>query len=162
MRLAAADAGARRGVVLDVPATLAQRFAVRSRMAMALYPKGVAPYLFGMHQCSGERAWTADEQRLFEEIGHRLTDALSSHIAFRGLRESERRLEAALAAGAGGLVGARLWHGSRNAFGRRVPDLRRAAGRPSPLNLVHPEDREREAAASEIALHGGPLATCSR
>jgi len=61
-----ADARARRGVVLDVPAALAKRFAVRSRMAMALYPKGDAPYLFGVHQCSGERAWTAEEQRLFE------------------------------------------------------------------------------------------------
>ena len=33
--------------------------------------------------------WTKEEQRLFEEIGHRLTDALASLIAFRSLRESE-------------------------------------------------------------------------
>ena len=68
---------------------------MRSEMLMALRPKGDRPYLFGLHQCSRARTWTKEEQRLFEEIGHRLTDALGSLIAFRSLRESERRLEAA-------------------------------------------------------------------
>ena len=50
------------------PSTLA-----RSEMLMALHPKGDQPYLFGLHQCSRPRLWTNEEQRLFEEIGHRLT-----------------------------------------------------------------------------------------
>ena len=85
-----AAARAASGAVLEVPAVVAERFAVRSRMAMAVYPKGDAPYLFGVHQCSRARAWTADEQRLFEEIGRRLTDALSNLVAFRSLRREER------------------------------------------------------------------------
>jgi GAF domain-containing protein len=36
------------------------------------------PYLFGLHQCASPRTWTTQEERLFEEIGRRLADALSS------------------------------------------------------------------------------------
>ena len=156
-----AAARASRGVVLDVPAEMAKRFAVRSRMAMALYPKGDAPYLFGLHQCSSGRAWTADEQRLCEEIGHRLTDALSTLIAFRSLRESERRLEAAQRLAHVGwwerdYVTGRvaLSDEACRIFGVQPVDLPRWQDKW--LTLIHPADRERVAAASEAALHGGP------
>ena len=79
----------------DVESEIAEQFGVRSQMLMALHPKGDRPYLFGLHQCSHPRTWTKDEQRLFEEIGHRLTEALTSLIAFRSLRDSERRLDGA-------------------------------------------------------------------
>ena len=79
----------------QVKPSVAERFGVQSEILMALHPKSDKPYLFGLHQCSRPRLWTKEEQRLFEEVGHRLTDALSSLIAFRSLRESERRLEAA-------------------------------------------------------------------
>jgi GAF domain-containing protein len=46
-------------------------------------------YLFGLHQCAYPRAWTTQEQRLFEEIGRRLAEALSTLLLFRTLRESE-------------------------------------------------------------------------
>jgi PAS domain S-box-containing protein len=148
-------------VVLDVPAEVAKRFAVRSRMAMAVYPKGDAPYLFGVHQCSHERAWTADEQRLFEEVGHRLTDSLSNLIAFRSLRESEHRLEAAQR-----LAHVGWWerdyttgHASLSdeacrIFGVEPLDLPQWHERW--VSLIHPEDREKTAAASDAALRGGP------
>jgi len=58
---------------------------------MALYPKGDQPYMFGLSQCSSPRVWTPAEERLFEEIGRRLTDALTGLSIFRSLRESERR-----------------------------------------------------------------------
>ncbi|NDZ14563.1 PAS domain S-box protein [Variovorax sp. WS11] len=77
------------GWELQVSAQLAERFSIRSVLAMALYPKGDQPYLFGLHQCSRPRTWTAQERRLFEEIGHRLSDALTSLLIFRSLRESE-------------------------------------------------------------------------
>jgi PAS domain S-box-containing protein len=155
-----AAARASRGVVLDVPAGLAKRFAVRSRMAMALYPQGDAPYLFGMHQCSRERAWTADEQRLFEEIGRRLADALSNLIAVRSLRESERRLEAAQRLAHVGwwardYVTGRvaLSDEASRIFGVQPVDL--PQWQDKWMSLIHPEDRERVAAASEAALAGG-------
>jgi GAF domain-containing protein len=78
-----------------VPAPLAERFSIRSVIGMAVYPKVDQPYLFGLHQCSGSRVWTPQEERLFHEIGRRLEDALTSLLMLRHLRESERKLEEA-------------------------------------------------------------------
>jgi PAS domain S-box-containing protein len=70
---------------------LAQRRWVQSRIVMALYPKGSPPYIFGASQCSYAREWTAREEFLFQEIGGRLEDALTSLSIFHRLRESEKR-----------------------------------------------------------------------
>jgi PAS domain S-box-containing protein len=74
-----------------LPAKLAKRLGIKSRIVMALYPKGDQPYLFGLSQCSYPRVWTRLEERLFQDIGRRLTDALTSLSIFRSLRESEKR-----------------------------------------------------------------------
>jgi PAS domain S-box-containing protein len=74
----------------DVP----ERFDIQSFMAMALYPKVDKPWQFGIHQCSHARIWTLEEERLFQEIGQRLTDALTSLLAHRHLQESEERYRA--------------------------------------------------------------------
>jgi PAS domain S-box-containing protein len=68
-------------------------FNVKSMMAMAVYPKVDKPYMLGLHQCSHPRVWTPQEERLFQEVGRRLADALDTHVIFRNLRESDRRLE---------------------------------------------------------------------
>jgi len=70
---------------------LAERRRVQSRLVMALYPKGEAPYIFGASQCSYARLWTPREEFLFQEIGRRLEDALTSLSIFDRLRESEQR-----------------------------------------------------------------------
>src|SRR2546425_1253486 len=70
---------------------LAQRRHVQSRIVMALYPKGEPPYIFGTSQCSYARLWTPREEFLFQEIGRRLEDALTSLSIFHRLRESEHR-----------------------------------------------------------------------
>ena len=131
---------------------IAERFGVRSEMLMALLSKGDRPYLFGLHQCSRPRR-TKEEQRLFEEIGHRLTDALASLIAFRSLRESERRLSG----GSDAHVG--WWE--RDFVAGRASSMKRAASSAQPvdlpqwhgrwLSLIHPEDCSKAAAASEAA-----------
>jgi signal transduction histidine kinase/PAS domain-containing protein len=76
-----------------LPSALAERFSIRSMIATAVYPKVDKPYVFGLHQCSYPRVWTAQEERLFQEIGRRLADALDTLLMFRDLRESERKLE---------------------------------------------------------------------
>jgi signal transduction histidine kinase len=76
-----------------VPVRLADGFGVQSMIAMAVYPKVDKPYLFGLHQCSYQRVWTLQEERLFHEIGRRLAEALDTQLMFRDLRESERKLE---------------------------------------------------------------------
>src|SRR5882724_7005912 len=78
-----------------LPAEAATRFSIQSMMAMAIYPKGDKPYMLGLHQCSYPRAWTSQEERLFQEIGRRLEDALTSLLMFRNQGESERKLEEA-------------------------------------------------------------------
>ncbi|HEY1664160.1 MAG TPA: ATP-binding protein [Trebonia sp.] len=76
-----------------LPAKLAERFDIKSIIAMAVYPKVDKPYAFGLHQCSRPRVWKAHEERLFHEIGRRLADALDTLLMFRNLHESQRKLE---------------------------------------------------------------------
>lgn len=75
-----------------VPVDLRERFRVQSMMGTAVRPRVAAPYMFGLHHCRGERTWTPAEQRLFEEIGHRLADALTSHVMMRRLLVREAQL----------------------------------------------------------------------
>ncbi len=78
-----------------LPAILAQDFEAQAQLSMALYPKLDKPYLFGLHQCSFPRVWTPEEEKLFQEIARRLEEALTSRLAYRNLRDSERKLEEA-------------------------------------------------------------------
>src|SRR4029453_9848538 len=78
-----------------LPTEAAKRFSIQSMIGMAIYPKGDKPYMLGLHQCSYPRVWTPQEERLFQEIGRRLEDALTSLLMFRTLGESERKLEEA-------------------------------------------------------------------
>ena len=136
-----------------------EHFGVRSEILMALQPKGDRPYLFGLHQCARPRSWTKDEQRLFEEIGYRLTDALGSQIAIHSLRKSEGRLEAAQRVAhvgwwerdyAAGHVA--LSDEACRIFGVEPVDLPHWHGRW--LSLIHPDDRQKAAEASDRALRG--------
>ena len=80
---------------LPVPRQLRDRYDVKAALVVAIYPKGDRPYHFVLHQCSHARLFTAEEQRLFQEIGRRLADALTTMIILRDLRQSEARLEEA-------------------------------------------------------------------
>ena len=149
----------------QVKPAVGEHFGVRSEILMALRPKSDQAYLFGLHQCAQPRSWTKEEQRLFEEIGHRLADALSSLIAFRSLRESERRLEEAQRV-------AHLGYWDRDLVANRVvlsEESWRIFGigpheRPADLAewnkrwqaFIHPEDRTRVLAAVQASLAEGP------
>jgi PAS domain S-box-containing protein len=76
---------------LSVSPEMRERFSIQSIIAIAVRPKGDRPYLFGLHQCSHARVWTAAERRLFEETARRLEDTLTSVLAHRAVRESEAR-----------------------------------------------------------------------
>jgi PAS domain S-box-containing protein len=147
--------------VLLLPPALAERFGARAQMALALRPKGAQPYLLGLHQCSHARTWTEDEQRLFRDIGDRLTDALTGVLAFSRLTDSERRLEAAQRIAAVGwwerdfLTGqVSLSDQSCRIFG--VHPLNMPQWHDRWLSLIHPEDRAQAGAAVQAALAGGP------
>lgn len=69
-----------------------ERFSIKSMMCQALFPKVGKPWQFGIHQCSYDRVWSKAEEQLLEEVGRRLTDALTSLLVQRNMRESQRRL----------------------------------------------------------------------
>ncbi|MBK8900324.1 MAG: PAS domain S-box protein [Anaerolineaceae bacterium] len=72
----------------------AERFGYQSQISMALYPRAGKPWMFGLHQCSYARIWTPEDERLFQEVGRRLADAVTGLLAYRQLRSSEARFRA--------------------------------------------------------------------
>ncbi len=75
-----------------LPENISRLFGVQSILAMALYSKVDKPWQFGIHQCSFPRKWTPEEARLFQEIGRRLSDALTGLLSYRNLSENEEFL----------------------------------------------------------------------
>ncbi|HTZ17263.1 MAG TPA: MASE3 domain-containing protein, partial [Dissulfurispiraceae bacterium] len=74
-----------------MPASITENFGVKCTMTLALRPKLGEPWQLGINQCSNERIWTPEEERLLQEIGRRLTDGLTVMIAYRNLRDSEEK-----------------------------------------------------------------------
>ena len=144
-----------------LPAGAEERFRIQSMIAMAIHPKGDRPYMLGLHQCSYPRAWTPREERLFQEVGRRLEDALTSLFMFRNLGESERRLEEAQRISHVGywerdLATNRYTWSDENyrIFGLRPQE--RILTFDEVQELLHPADRQMRAAAVAEALRGGP------
>jgi PAS domain S-box-containing protein len=79
------------GTDFPLPKDLAEQFDVKSSMSMALHPKQGQAWLFGLHHCACAHIWTMEEQRLFQEIGRRMEDALTGLLIHRNQRESEER-----------------------------------------------------------------------
>src|SRR5713226_2488071 len=143
-----------------LPAEMAKSLGIQSRIVMALYPKGDQPYMLGLSQCSYPRAWTLQEERLFQEIGRRLEDALTSLLLFRSRGESERRLQEAQRISHVGywerdLATNRYTWSDENyrIFGLRPQE--RILTFDDVQELLHPADREMRAAAVAEALRGG-------
>ncbi len=82
------------GSEYPLPSQAAERFNYQSQIAMALYPKLHQPWMFGLHQCSYPRTWIPEEERLFQAIGRRIADALTSLLILRDLQQSEQQYRA--------------------------------------------------------------------
>lgn len=89
-----ADAPVTLGHQHSLPAEASEHFGFKSQNSMAIYPKADKPWHFGIQQCSRVRVWTAEETKLFQEIGRRLADALTGLLAYRTLQASEREYRA--------------------------------------------------------------------
>jgi PAS domain S-box-containing protein len=142
-----------------LPPEVEKRFRIQSQISMAIHPKGDRPYVFGLHQCSRPRVWTPQEERLFQEIGRRLADALTSLLMFRNLRQSEARLEEAQRI-------AHLGYWERDIQAGHITwsdETYRIFGLPprAPIDFaalqqrIHPEDRQAMARATTEAERGG-------
>ncbi len=68
------------------------KYNLKSFISMALYPVNSKPWEFGLHQCSYERIWTAEEERLFYEIGRRLEGSLNTLLMYREIQTLLREL----------------------------------------------------------------------
>ena len=148
------------GTAHPMSAEMLERWGIQSRIVMALYPKGDQPYTFGLTQCSYARIWTPREERLFQEIGRRLEDALTTLLTFRTLRESERRLEQAQRISQVGhwerdlaLDQYTLSEETYRIYG--LEPQQRILGPSDIEKLVHPADRHLRAAAWTVALETG-------
>ncbi|MFC1749232.1 EAL domain-containing protein [Pseudomonadota bacterium] len=73
------------------PSETNHQYGIRSQMIMGLKPKIGLPWALVIHHCERPHVYTEDEIWLFEELGHRITIALSGMLSLRNLRESEAR-----------------------------------------------------------------------
>ena len=139
---------------------LPEALGVRSMMVVAIRPKQMEPYAFGLHQCSRARTWTRDERDLLVEIGDRVVIALNALLLYRELRASERRLVAAEEL-------ANIGYWDQDVVTRQVklsaqatkifglPPDRRVLAAEEFRDIVHPDDRERVAKEARDALLEG-------
>ncbi len=74
-----------------LPEDVSERFGSKRLMAMALHPRVGKSWQFELHQRANDRIWTKEEERLFQETGRRLEDALTSLLMQRDLKDSEER-----------------------------------------------------------------------
>ena len=65
------------------------RFNIKSQMVYALFPKIGKPWLLGIHHCAEEYAHSENDKELFEALGGRVADGLSSFLAWQKTREDE-------------------------------------------------------------------------
>ncbi len=70
-----------------------ERYGFLSMLATALHPRTGKPWIFGLNQCAYARKWTPDEEKLFQEIGRRLLDSLTSLLMFRDMQKNEEFLD---------------------------------------------------------------------
>lgn len=68
-----------------------QKFHVLSQISMAVFPKIGKPWELTIDQQSYARVWTLEEKNLFQEIGRRLSDGLTTLLIFRDLQDSEAK-----------------------------------------------------------------------
>lgn len=68
-----------------------ESYLAQSQIAMVIYPRAGKPWVFGIHQCSYARLWAEEDVELFNEIGLRITDALSSLLLLKNLQNSENQ-----------------------------------------------------------------------
>ncbi|MBL6986876.1 MAG: EAL domain-containing protein [Methylobacter sp.] len=73
----------------SVPMISAEEFSVKSQLQIALRPQIGSPWLLGIHHCSNAHIHDSDDIWIFSEIAQRITEALSSLISLKSLRESE-------------------------------------------------------------------------
>jgi PAS domain S-box-containing protein len=147
------------GMAHELPPEGVEQFGFKSMLCMALHPKVGRTWQFGLHQCSSARQWTPVEVKLFQEIGRRLTDGLSTLLAYRKSRDRELKLlDAQRIARVGGLEFDAASQSMR-LTGELWEEIGAPAGRFAPAAIysacLPPENWERLLAAVKDSLSTG-------
>ena len=128
-----------------IPAAVAEQFSIRSQMQMALRPRVGGPWIIGLHHCAQARVYDADELLIFKDVGQRVTDALSSMIVLKNLRESEENLNRAQAVGQIGSwlldIPANRLEWSAETYRMFGVPQRQAVNQETFFAAIHPDDR---------------------
>lgn len=149
------------GSEVGVPVTLKAGFSVRSILSMALRADDGSQWLFGVHQCSSDRIWTAREKQLFQAMAERLQNALNQGLTKRDLLESQERFRIYTDQA---LLGICVLRNGRfeyvnmamaDIFGYSRSELLEF-GPDDILSLIHADDRLMVAEQMEIKQHGKP------
>jgi two-component system cell cycle sensor histidine kinase/response regulator CckA len=130
-----------------------------SKLAMAVYPRAEHPYMFWLSQESCPRVWTAQEEEIFQQVGRRLADAVTTLLTVRRLAQSEARLQEAER-----IAHVGYWDNDLSADRiswsdetYRILGLRPREIAPTVADLrerIHPDDREIQAEATARAQEG--------
>ncbi|HEY9899605.1 MAG TPA: ATP-binding protein [Pantanalinema sp.] len=70
---------------------LVDLYEIRSQIFTPIRPRLGKPWLLGLHQCSHDRDWSSQEQRLFREIAQRMGETFSNLLYHRELKRSEEK-----------------------------------------------------------------------
>jgi PAS domain S-box-containing protein len=142
-----------------------RQYGVVAAYGAALTPASHGPYVLGLHYCQAPARWSHDDERLLQEIGRRLTDALTVARAHRALQRSEERLREAQALTRLGYWERDFvdggWYASPETLEilGRAPDDDRgwdlATAEAAWRDVVHPDDWPRVRQAADRARGGG-------
>jgi two-component system cell cycle sensor histidine kinase/response regulator CckA len=158
------------GAAHRIPVSVASGFGVRRFIAMVIRPRVDEgpfvrmdkPWVFGIHQCTHDRRWTSEQERVFRDIGWRLADGLTNFLMLQGLRSNQARLEEAERVAHLGYWEAELGSG-RVTCSAETHRILGSPGRSGFLELgrlegmVHTDDRPRVCEAFEALVGEGAL-----
>lgn len=74
----------------EIPVT-SELFNIKAQIFMSVFPKKGSAWLLGIHHCDGDHIFSQEEIDIFNGIGHRVGEAITSFLAMQDLKESEER-----------------------------------------------------------------------
>ena len=72
---------------LDPNRNIYREYHILSQLVMAIHPKVGEPWLLGIHHCSAPATYTDNDCALFEALGNRLSDGLTSLISLQNTQK---------------------------------------------------------------------------
>lgn len=68
-----------------------EQFHTKAQIAMAVFPKKGSAWVLGIHHCANDHIFSKQEIDIFNGIGHRVGESITSFLTMQDLKESEER-----------------------------------------------------------------------